>query len=602
MWPTGRSKAGECVTLGPRGGKEVRVRDYTTLGAHTSLILRLRACSRAASGVAVLLGASVELLGWGLGLVRLKSVSPNLPQMVSNTALLFIAAGAALALLGEEGGGSWRRRTGQACALVVTLIGALTLSECLMGWDLGIDHLVANLLLGAQKAGIPNRPSPNTALDFTLLGLAILAIDVESRRGQRPAEFLALAAGAIALLAFVGYTHSVTLLYGPSPSFGMAVHTALGCLVLSVGVLCARPDRGLMAHLTLDSAGSAMARRLVGAVIGVPLVLGWLSLAGEKAGLYGHEASKAFLAVTSIVVLALLVWVNARSLNFTDAERRRAEEALREAHEGLERRVRDRTAELEQANKELQSEIAERRRVEASRHALYQELLDHKNQLRALMTQILQVREEESRRIAHLLHDETGQTLTFAHIALDKVARELPPTASAHLQEVAELLHQIETQLRRLSHELRPTVLDDLGLLPAIRYLAQGVSARTGLQITVEGSIQGRLPFAIETAWYRIIQEALTNVSKHAKASRVGIQIDQKKEAILCTIRDDGSGFDAPSVLAGRGDGGLGLIGIRERIEALHGTLQIISAPDRGTELSVTVPVECADVVAHPVS
>ena len=200
--------------------------------------------------------------------------------------------------------------------------------------------------------------------------------------------------------------------------------------------------------------------------------------------------------------------------------------------------------------------------------------------------------EEEAKRIARALHDEAGQLLATVHIALAEVARELPPPVRKRLQEVRGLLNQIEGQLRHLSHELRPTILDDLGLCPALEFLAQGVSTRTGLLITVKGSTEGRLPLSIETALYRIVQEALTNISKHARATRVRIQFQRAARRIRCVVRDDGIGFDVPSVLDRKGEQGLGLIGIRERLNALGGTLQITSAPGRGTELLITVPLE----------
>jgi len=200
--------------------------------------------------------------------------------------------------------------------------------------------------------------------------------------------------------------------------------------------------------------------------------------------------------------------------------------------------------------------------------------------------------EEEIKRIAHLLHDEAGQLLVAVHIAIDDVARELPPSAREHMEKVREFLGEIEVQLRRLSHELRPTVLDDLGVFPAVEFLIGGVSKRTGLSITVEGSEIGRLPSSIETALYRIVQEAVNNVNRHAKASRVSIQLQREAQAIRCSIRDDGIGFDVPSVLAKKGERGLGLIGIRERLNALNGTLQIDSGPGLGTELHILIPLE----------
>lgn len=200
--------------------------------------------------------------------------------------------------------------------------------------------------------------------------------------------------------------------------------------------------------------------------------------------------------------------------------------------------------------------------------------------------------EQESRRIAHALHDEAGQLLAAVDIALDEFAHEVPPTAQPHLQEVKGLLDQIEAQLRHLSHELRPTILDDLGLVPALEFLAEGVSARTGLSVTVDGPTTGRLPLAIETALYRTVQEALTNVTKHAQAKSVSVQVKRENRRLRCTIHDDGIGFDVSAVLARRGERGLGLIGIRERLDALGGRLQITSAPGQGTELAITIPLE----------
>ncbi|HKB23811.1 MAG TPA: PAS domain S-box protein [Methylomirabilota bacterium] len=199
--------------------------------------------------------------------------------------------------------------------------------------------------------------------------------------------------------------------------------------------------------------------------------------------------------------------------------------------------------------------------------------------------------EEEVKRIAHALHDEAGQLLASVHIVLADITRDLPPSASQRLDEVRGLLNKIEEQLRHLSHELRPTILDDLGLHPALEFLADGVSKRTGLRIFVDGTPGTRLPPATETALYRIVQEALTNVTKHAQAGRVAITFAREGRFLRCSVHDDGAGLDA-ATLARRGRRGLGLLGIQERLNAVRGTLEIVSAPGRGTELLITVPVE----------
>ncbi len=200
--------------------------------------------------------------------------------------------------------------------------------------------------------------------------------------------------------------------------------------------------------------------------------------------------------------------------------------------------------------------------------------------------------EEEAKRIAHALHDEAGQLLSSVHLALDEFASELPPEARGRLHPVKELLSQIEDELRGLSHELRPTILDDLGLLPALEVLADRVAKRNGIAITVQGDSGERLTPAAETALYRSVQEALTNVVRHARATRVHVEIRRDSGAVQCSVRDDGAGFDVPTVLSRRGHRGLGLTGIRERAGALGGTLEIRSAPGAGTELLINIPVD----------
>lgn len=200
--------------------------------------------------------------------------------------------------------------------------------------------------------------------------------------------------------------------------------------------------------------------------------------------------------------------------------------------------------------------------------------------------------EDEAKRIAHSIHDEAGQFLACVHIALEEVARELPPNSRKHLEEIRQLLNQVEGQLRRLSHELRPTILDDLGLLPALEFLAEGVSKRSGVPIAVEGERRGRLIPSIETALYRAVQEALTNATKHAQAKSVTVRITRGEKSVCCSVRDDGVGFDTSAMLARKGNRGLGMLGMRERVAVLGGTLQIKSEQGQGTEILITVPLD----------
>jgi signal transduction histidine kinase len=199
--------------------------------------------------------------------------------------------------------------------------------------------------------------------------------------------------------------------------------------------------------------------------------------------------------------------------------------------------------------------------------------------------------EQEVKRLAHTVHDEAGQLLVAAHLAIAEVMPDAKPRVRKRLREVTQLLHQAEEHLREFSHELRPTMLDDLGLVPALRSLAEGVSKRRRLGVEVESSFDGRLPPAVEMGFYRVVQEALTNVTRHSRARHVKIELQKKRSKIQCVVQDDGVGFDTESVLSRNGKKGLGLIGIQERLNVLKGTFRVDSQLGRGSKLFISVPL-----------
>ncbi len=203
--------------------------------------------------------------------------------------------------------------------------------------------------------------------------------------------------------------------------------------------------------------------------------------------------------------------------------------------------------------------------------------------------------EDEIKRIAYAVHDEAGQLLVAVHLALSNLQRRSSPDLHEDFQNVDLLLRQVESQLRQYSHELRPTILDDLGLVAAVRFLASSVSKRSGLPIRVSGDFDGRLAPANEIAFYRILQEALTNAVKHARASSISIHCLSEKHYFVFKVEDDGVGFD-PAVLQKPGRVGLGLVSMRERINAVGGTFDIESASGRGTCLIFRVPTYSLEV------
>jgi len=200
--------------------------------------------------------------------------------------------------------------------------------------------------------------------------------------------------------------------------------------------------------------------------------------------------------------------------------------------------------------------------------------------------------EEEIKRIAYAVHDEAGQLLVAVNLAFADLTLKLGQPEQEQAKHITDLLKEVENQLRRFSHELRPTILDDLGWIPAIQFLAEGISKRAKLAIHVRSSVSHRLPSSTETALYRVVQEALTNTVKHANARNVWIEAWSEKSVVFCSVRDDGAGFEADRVSAAPKRKGLGMIAMHERVSAIGGTLRIESGPRKGTELLIQVSVE----------
>ncbi len=200
--------------------------------------------------------------------------------------------------------------------------------------------------------------------------------------------------------------------------------------------------------------------------------------------------------------------------------------------------------------------------------------------------------EQQARQIGQALHDDCGQLLAGVYLALADVNRNVPPTVRTHLHKITHLLDEFEDGLRQFSHELHPAVLDDLGLAAALQLLRQGVSRRAGISVSILCPKHRQLPRAIELALYRVAQEALSNVMRHARAAHVRIWIHLAASKVLCLISDDGIGFRVTSVLGRKGQSGLGMRGIRARIEALGGKFSVRSAVGHGTTLRAIIPLK----------
>ncbi|MBI4675010.1 MAG: GAF domain-containing protein [Chloroflexi bacterium] len=220
-------------------------------------------------------------------------------------------------------------------------------------------------------------------------------------------------------------------------------------------------------------------------------------------------------------------------------------------------------------------------------------LQDSNSQLRALAARIQTIREEERSDIARELHDELGQALTALKMDLTSLLNRLPRRSTELRERAQNMSDQIDATIktvRRLSSQLRPGMLDDLGLGPSIEWYAHEFQTRTGIECQVSIPQEDlALDQTLAIALFRIVQEALTNVARHANAKNVALQFDAQKDVLALRIQDDGIGIDLDRA---RGKHSLGLLGMRERAEMINGTLEIFGQPGEGTTVIVQVPLE----------
>lgn len=246
---------------------------------------------------------------------------------------------------------------------------------------------------------------------------------------------------------------------------------------------------------------------------------------------------------------------------------------------------------------------------QAERSRLLQAVAQQRDQLRTLAAKLTDTQESERRRLARELHDEMGQALTAIRMNLSAIDKELPnatPRAKDRLTEAASLTDQTLDQIRELSLDLRPAMLDDLGLMPTLRWYVKRFSNRTNITVKLDIDNVKQYPRPsplLETALYRIVQESLTNVARHTAATEVLVHLsadvldgrpaDAKSAEMVLRIEDNGRGFSPEKVLAQEESSqGVGLLGMRERVASLGGVWQLESTCESGTQIYIRLPLE----------
>jgi PAS domain S-box-containing protein len=266
-------------------------------------------------------------------------------------------------------------------------------------------------------------------------------------------------------------------------------------------------------------------------------------------------------------------------------ETREKEQALTKAKELLELRIEQRTAVLTRVNQELRTEIAERERAEG-------QLRTSLDQLRALAARLQSVREEERTSIAREIHDELGQGCTAIKMDLALIGHRLTKRQTklrAKVDSAMQLVDDMIGTLRKIASQLRPRTLDDLGLSAALEAQAQEFESRTGILCSVTLPQEPLVLDAdISTAVFRIFQESLTNVARHAHATRVEARLERQNNQITFQVSDNGGGFDPEKAKANKS---LGLVGMQERAFLLNGDLKIAGVPGAGTTMTLRIPL-----------
>ena len=310
----------------------------------------------------------------------------------------------------------------------------------------------------------------------------------------------------------------------------------------------------------------------------------------------GHTRQRSFLGapITSAGELYGILYVVGKlgEMPFSDIDEQLATTLA--AQLGSAYRIVLQYGQLKQSNQLLAQEVTQRKCVE-------EQLQKSTAQLRVLSRRLMDAQESERRAIAQELHDEIGQALTILRLNLHVLQGPCGVEEKAScISDSVGLVERTLQQVRDLSLNLRPSILDDLGLIPALEWQLNKLAARAGFHGRLNtAGFQGRLPAELETTCFRVVQEALTNVVRHAQARRVTVTVGQRNQSLVFTVRDDGVGFDVEAAATRARDGdSMGLLGMQERVLLCGGELSVRSAPGRGTEIWFSIPLADALVSA----
>ncbi|GAB1722587.1 MAG: putative Histidine kinase [Nitrospira sp.] len=343
---------------------------------------------------------------------------------------------------------------------------------------------------------------------------------------------------------------------------------AVGALYAGIVILAAASSNPRLPFLT--------------AIAATPLIIAGAALGPQ------HESIPLWVGVGNRFFSLIIVWISAMLLQ----QRQRAEIELREAKNELEGRVNARTKELADVNHSLLQEISGHIQTEGFLRNSEQALATSRQELRDLAARLLTVQEDERRRISRDLHDDINQRLAMLVVQAESLEANLPASAvgcSKELRSIQDRLTELSDDVRHLAYQFHPSILDDLGLPVALQRLIDECAVRSNLAISLDIPVSPKaIPQTVSTCLYRIAQECLANIVKHAQASQACVSLASTADGITLTVQDDGVGFDTQQVVDN--PRGLGLVSMAERVRLVHGSVTIDSIPQQGTRLSIHVP------------
>lgn len=494
----------------------------------------------AACGGGAAIGGLISMLGWMLNVPRFIDWDGDGITIKFNASVATFACGLAILMCAAA---PRQRAAIRFIGGIVAVLGFLTLVEHIAGVDLRIDTLFFDEPPGSPATSAPGRMGIPSSLSFTLLGSSLLLI--ASKRWLGGASMLGAVVVLIAWMPISGYIFNAPQLYALVPFTSIALQTAFFLLFLGVGVVAAVPTRGLAEMFSRPDAGGALFRLLFLPLVVFSVGLTWLRLASVNAGLLGVASSGAIRSILELVGSVGLLWWVATSMSRADAARSAERRAL--------------------------SELDTHRMVDAAQ-------------------------EQERRRIARDLHDSVGQELTALRFLLHNLHEKHGDENIGHIERQAA---RLDAELSMLVWHLRPKVLDTYGLVDALDNFSRAWAASNHVDVRFVSSMpEERLRPDLETNLYRIAQEALNNIQKHARAKEVVISLNQLDGHVMLTVQDDGVGFteqEEQEALHTTESGGFGLIGMRERAAVIGGRCEVESRPGEGTSVSVKVPLAQAN-------